>query len=93
MHPHAQKMERSLTEHVGDVLGGHASVLTHTLLAGVAAEAIGGESNADVNFGAVWTTAAWAVVLGSHVNEEHESGLPALLGVGRRSVLGDETPR
>ena len=113
--PSAKKMESYVRSHAGEVFGGHASLMQHYLLAGVAAHAQGGEtlakywetcerdmvlarapdgsfqprpfheslgmgSNSDVTFGEVWTTAAWAVVLGCEPVKGGRPGLPAWLG-------------
>ncbi len=113
----AKKMERFVRSHAGDVFGGHASLMQHVLLAGVAAHAHGGEarkaywetalpeltlartpdgsfqprpwhetlsigSNSDVSFGQVWTTAAWAIVLGCEPSDDRP-GLPAWMGLDR----------
>jgi hypothetical protein len=113
--PFAKKMEAWVRSHAGEVFGGHASLMQHYLLAGVAAHAQGGEtltrywaacerdlvlarapdgsfqprpfheslamgSNSDVAFGEVWTTAAWAVVLGCEPVKGGRPGLPAWTG-------------
>ena len=113
--PSAKKMESYVRSHAGEVFGGHASLMQHYLLAGVAAHAQGGEtlakywetcerdmvlarapdgsfqprpfheslgmgSNSDVTFGEVWTTAAWAVVIGCEPVKGGRPGLPAWLG-------------
>jgi hypothetical protein len=110
--PWAQKMESWVRAHAGEVYGGHASLMQHHLLAGVAAHALGGDavksywevcerdlvlarapdgsfqprpwresvamsSNSDVTFGQVWTTAAWAIVLGCEPVKGGRPGLPA----------------
>lgn len=43
-HPQVRKMREWIEERPGEVLGGHASIMIHTLLAGVASHAIGGEA-------------------------------------------------
>jgi hypothetical protein len=113
--PFTKKMENYVRQHAGEVFGGHASLMQHYLLAGVAAHAQGGEalqkywetcerdlvlarapdgsfqprpwheslamqSNSDVSFGEVWTTAAWAVVLGCEPVKGGRPGLPAWMG-------------
>ena len=40
-------------------------------------------SNSDVTFGQVWTTAAWAVVLGCEPVKEGRPGLPFWMGLRR----------
>lgn len=110
-----KKLEGYVRQHAGEVFGGHASLMQHHLLAGVAAQAIGGDaaksyweacerdlvlarapdgsfqprpwheslsmqSNSDVSFGEVWTTAAWAIVLGSEPVKGGRPGLPAWTG-------------
>ena len=40
-------------------------------------------SNADVGFGQVWTTAAWAIVLGCEPEKGGRPGLPYWLGLKR----------
>lgn len=110
-----KKMSGFVKKNAGDLLGGHASLMQHILLGGVAAHAQGGEaakkywamaqrdlilarspdgsfqprpwhetlgmgSNTDVTFGEVWTTAAWAIVLGCEPEQDGRPGLPALLG-------------
>jgi hypothetical protein len=107
----ARKMEKYLERSAGDVFGGHASLMQHLLLGGVAAERVGKKaarrywevaerelvlarapdgslqprpwheslamgSNSDVTFGEVWTTAAWAAVLGAL---PEKAGRPGLL--------------
>lgn len=107
-----RKMGRWVDRHADGVFGGHASLMQHVLLAGVAAHAAGGKakkrywaamerdlvlarapdgsfqprpwheslqmgSNSDVTFGEVWTTAAWAVVLGCDPAGNDRPGLPA----------------
>jgi hypothetical protein len=42
--PYAKKMESYVRSHAGEVFGGHASLMQHYLLAGVAAHAQGGEA-------------------------------------------------
>ena len=104
---------------VDDVMGGHASLMQHVLLSGVAAHALGSKaqkrwwqaletdlvlarapdgslqprpwheslqmgSNSDVTFGEVWTTAAWAVVLGCEPEKGRRPGLPAWMGLEAR---------
>jgi hypothetical protein len=113
-----KKMAGYVRSHAGDVFGGHASLMQHFLLAGVAAHAQGGDarkrywetcsreltiarapdgsfqprpwreslsigSNSDVSFGEVWTTAAWAIVLGSEPVKGGRPGLPAWMGLPR----------
>jgi hypothetical protein len=110
-----RKLGKWTERHVDDVLGGHASLMQHVLLSGVAAHALGGKaqkrwwdaletdlvlarapdgslqarpwheslqmgSNSDVTFGEVWTTAAWAVVLGCEPVPGSRPGLPVWLG-------------
>ncbi len=41
--PFHERMKSYVTHHIDDVLGGHASLMQHILLAGVAAQALGGE--------------------------------------------------
>jgi hypothetical protein len=111
----AKKMGKYVGSHAGETFGGHASLMQHVLLAGVAAHAQGGKaranywaknveeltlarapdgslqprawreslsigSNSDVSFGQVWTTSAWAVVLGCEPSDERP-GLPAWMGL------------
>ncbi|MHC4548354.1 MAG: DUF6288 domain-containing protein [Planctomycetota bacterium] len=113
-----KKMGGYVRRHAGEVLGGHASLMQHILLAGVAAHAQGGaarkdywaamerdlvlarapdgsfqprpwhesiglQSNSDVTFGEVWTTAAWTIVLASEPSREGTVGYPAWLGKRR----------
>lgn len=113
--PYVQKMQSFIDRNVADVLGGHASLMQHILLAGLAAPAHGRKahqeywnamerdlilarapdgslqprpwhesllmgSNSDVSFGQIWTTAAWAAVLGCDAPDGSKGGLPALLG-------------
>jgi hypothetical protein len=110
-----KKMGKYVSSHAGETFGGHASLMQHVLLAGVAAHAQGGKarasyweknveeltiarapngsfqprpwheslsigSNSDVSFGQVWTTAAWAIVLGCEPSDER-TGLPAWMGL------------
>jgi membrane-associated protease RseP (regulator of RpoE activity) len=110
--PWSRKMEAWTAANVDAVLGGHASLMQHILLAGVAAQALGETvqerfwaklerdlvlarapddsfqprpwhesllmgSNTDVEFGEVWTTAAWTVVLGARPRQDGKGGLPA----------------
>jgi len=110
-----QKMGSYVASHSDDVLNGHASLMQHILLAGVAAQAAGTTatskfwekmrrdlvlarapdgslqprpwheslamgSNSDVSFGQVWTTAAWAIVLGCDPKTTSKGGLPVWLG-------------
>jgi len=110
-----RKMERWCRRNAGAVTDGHASLMQHVLLAGVAAHALGGDarerfwealerdlvlarapdgslqprpwhesrvmsSNSDVGFGEVWTTAAWAIVLGCEPERDGRPGLPAWMG-------------
>ncbi len=110
-----RKMGKWTERNVDDVLGGHASLMQHVLLSGVAAHALGGKaekrwwearetdlvlarapdgslqprpwheslqmgSNSDVTFGEVWTTAAWAVVLGCEPVKGGRPGLPVWTG-------------
>jgi len=110
-----RKMGKWTDREIDDVLGGHASLMQHVLLSGVAAHALGGKaqkrwwdtletdyvlarapdgslqprpwheslqmgSNSDVTFGEVWTTAAWAVVLGCEPVKGGRPGLPVWLG-------------
>lgn len=109
------KMADYLREHAGDVFGGHASLMQHFLLAGMAAQTAGGDaakkywavaeanvvlarspdgsfqprpwhesllmgSNSDVDFGDVWTTAAWTIVLATDAKADGLPGLPAATG-------------
>jgi hypothetical protein len=111
----AKKMGKYVTSHAGETFRGHASLMQHVLLAGVAAHALGGKaraeywsqnieeltiarapdgsfqprpwheslsigSNSDVSFGQVWTTAAWAIVLGCEPSGDRV-GLPAWMGL------------
>jgi hypothetical protein len=106
------KMQGYVKQHAGDVFGGHASLMQHFFLAGVASQALGGDaakaywtvcesnldlarapdgsfqprpwheslqmgSNSDVDFGEVWTTAAWAIVLAADGQKDGLPGLPA----------------
>lgn len=110
-----KKLEGYVRQHAGEVYGGHASLMQHHLLAGVAAQAVGADaaktywavcerdlvlarapdgsfqprpwheslsmrSNSDVSFGEVWTTAAWAIVLGAEPVKGGRPGLPAWTG-------------
>ena len=50
-------------------------------------------SNTDVSFGDVWTTSAWAIVLGGEVDEAHGTGLPGWTGVGAKDRTFVETPK
>jgi hypothetical protein len=109
------KMAGYVKLHAGDVFGGHASLMQHFFLAGVASQALGGDaekaywstceanmvlarapdgsfqprpwheslqmgSNSDVDFGEVWTTAAWAIVLAADGQKDGLPGLPATTG-------------
>jgi len=111
----AKKMGKYVTSHADETFGGHASLMQHVLLGGVAAHALGGKaraafweknvlemtiarapdgsfqprpwheslsmsSNSDVTFGQVWTTAAWAIVLGCEPDAKRP-GLPAWMGL------------
>ena len=113
--PYVQKMADYTKRNIADVLGGHASLMQHIFLAGVAAPALGKDavreywakmerdlvlartpagslqprpwhesllmgSNSDVSFGEVWTTAAWAIVLGAEPFDGRKGGLPTWLG-------------
>ena len=110
-----QKAGKYVSRHAGDPQGGHASLMQHVFLAGVAAQAQGKStqkrfwdackrdlvlgrapdgsiqprpwheslsmgSNSDVTFGQIWTTAAWAVILGADPKENPKGGLPVWLG-------------
>lgn len=110
-----QKTGKYVARHVGDVQDGHASLMQHIFLAGVAAQAqskssqkrfwdalkrdltlgrapdgsiqprpwhesLSMSSNSDVTFGEIWTTAAWAVILGADPKENPKGGLPVWLG-------------
>jgi len=114
--------------HAGEVLKGHASLMQHFLLAGVAANTLGGEArkrywdvarrdlvlarapdgslqprpwheslamgtNVDVDYGEVWTTAAWAVVLACEPAKERP-GLPVVCPKPRPlpAVSGGDPP-
>jgi hypothetical protein len=109
------KMAGYVKQHAGDVFGGHASLMQHFFLAGLASQALGGDaaksywaacepnlvlarapdgsfqprpwheslqmgSNSDVDFGEVWTTAAWAIVLAADGKKDGLPGLPATTG-------------
>jgi len=113
-----QKMKKWITRGAGKVFGGHASLMQHILLGGVAAQAVGGKaatafwammerdltlarapdgslqprpwheslsmgSNSDVTFGEIWTTAAWAIVLGCTPEKGERPGLPYWMGLKR----------
>ncbi len=113
-----QKMKRWVGRGAGRIFGGHASLMQHILLGGVAAHAHGGKaesaywkaalreltlarapdgslqprpwreslsmgSNSDVSFGEVWTTAAWAIVLGCEPVKGGRPGLPYWMGLKR----------
>jgi hypothetical protein len=113
--PWCRKMGKYVKRNAGELLGGHASLMQHVLLAGVAAHAQGGEarkrfwegaqrdlvlarspdgsfqprpwfedpvgeSNTDVAFGEVWTTAAWTIVLACEPEKGGRPGLPAWFG-------------
>ncbi|MCK5945058.1 MAG: hypothetical protein KAI24_23925, partial [Planctomycetes bacterium] len=45
--PFAKKMKKWLSRNVADVMGGHASLMQHVMLAGVAASALGGKAQKD----------------------------------------------
>ncbi len=116
----SQKMKKWIARGAGHVFGGHASLMQHILLGGVAAQALGGKaakafwatmardltlarapdgslqprpwheslsmgSNSDVTFGEVWTTAAWAVVLGCPPEKGDRPGLPYWMGLKHTS--------
>lgn len=110
---------RSYTERKVDAyLEGHASLMQHILLAGVASAALGKKatsrywkvmrrdlvlgrapdgsiqprpwhesllmgSNTDVSMGEVWTTASWAIVLGTDLGKK-KGGLPGWTGATAR---------
>jgi hypothetical protein len=113
-------MRGYVEKNTGKVLGGHASLMQHILLAGVAGNAIGGkaektfwaacerdlilarapdgsfqsrpwhesismQSNSDVSFGQVWTTAAWTLCLASKPEKKGRArpGLPAWMGLSK----------
>jgi hypothetical protein len=111
----ARSMGSYVKREAGNVLGGHASLMQHILLAGVAAhvqggaarkaywkacerdlvlarapdgslqprpwhESLGMQSNSDVTFGEVWTTAAWTIVLVSDRGRGGFAGFPAWAG-------------
>lgn len=110
-----RKMGKYVKRNAGALLDGHASLMQHVLLAGVAAHAQGGEarkrfwdaaqrdlvlarspdgsfqprpwyenpvgeSNTDVTFGDVWTTASWTIVLACEPVKGGRPGLPAWFG-------------
>jgi len=109
------KMSSYIKLHAGDVFGGHASLMQHFFLSGVASQALGGDAeaaywkvcetdlvlarapdgsfqprpwheslqmgtNSDVDFGEVWTTAAWTIVLAADGQKDGLPGLPATTG-------------
>ncbi len=109
------KMAAYVKLHAGEVFGGHASLMQHFFLAGLASQALGGDaaktywtacgqdlvvarapdgsfqprpwheslqmgSNSDVDFGEVWTTAAWTMVLAADGVKDGLPGLPATTG-------------
>ncbi|MGQ0613220.1 MAG: DUF6288 domain-containing protein [Planctomycetaceae bacterium] len=112
----AKKAGKHVEAHASEMFGGHASLMQHFLLAGVAAQTLGGEarkrywsvaqrelllarapdgsfqprpwheslamqSNSDVSFGEVWTTAAWTVVLLADAGpKDAHRGFPAWTG-------------
>jgi hypothetical protein len=113
--PFTAKMRSYVRRNAGAVFDGHASLMQHILLAGVAASAQGGAawrdftealepeltlarapdgsfqprpwresitmgSNSDVEVGEVWTTAAWAIVLGADGPDGLGLGLPGWRG-------------
>ncbi len=119
----AAKMKKWLARGADRVFGGHASLMQHILLGGVAAHAVGGKaagaywkvmqrdmtlarapdgslqprpwheslsmsSNSDVTFGEVWTTAAWAIVLGCQPEKGGRPGLPYWMGMKRTERKG-----
>lgn len=109
------KMAGYVKQHAGDVFGGHASLMQHFFLSGLASQALGGDAaknywatceanvvlarapdgsfqprpwheslqmgtNSDVDFGEVWTTSAWAIVLAADGQKDGLPGLPATTG-------------
>jgi len=111
-----KKVGKYVEAHADAMFGGHASLMQHFFLGGVAAQTLGGEarkrywsvaqrelllarapdgsfqprpwheslamqSNSDVSFGEVWTTAAWAAVLLADAGpKDGHRGFPAWTG-------------